>query len=151
MIVNIYLHQDIAHTLMCFGNDMSEVVNKILEAGEDGLIELTDHDPCPDKTNCLHYRVNIFNENYLLLYEQFGHSSNKISLRRLLYWFVENEIYDELGWKPIKQYINSKQELFVKKVKSAIHELSLAKKYTSSSYNKEFLTNLLIKLQQELL
>lgn len=45
MIQSVYLHKYVVDTLCLFG-DLSEVVNRILQEGADGNIELIDRPPC---------------------------------------------------------------------------------------------------------
>ena len=97
MKLSQYLHNDIVDVLKTFG-DLNDVVNKILDAADEGYIEVEDKPPCRDRDGCDRYNIDIHNENYLELLRIHGVKSKQISLRRLLYWFVENEIYEELGW-----------------------------------------------------
>ena len=102
MKISIYLHKPIADLLKEFGN-LSFVVNKILERVEDGTLELENKPAAPDRYGASRYNIDITNEYYLSLIATYSVNSPKISLRRLLYWFVENEIYEELDWK-IKEF-----------------------------------------------
>ena len=98
MIISIYLHRPIVETLRCFGT-LTEVVDKILSAGDDGTIDIMDKPPAPDRNGAGRYDIDVTNENYLSLLETFSINSPKISIRRLLYWFVDNEMYNELDWE----------------------------------------------------
>ena len=49
MIVSIYLHKYVVDTLQLFGN-LDETINKILQAGADGDIEILDRPPCMNQT-----------------------------------------------------------------------------------------------------
>lgn len=132
MTINIHLHKEIADALRCFG-DLSTVVNKILQAGALGVIDIMDKDACPDKDGCEHCRIEVTEPNYLELYKMYGPKNRRISLRRLLYWFVENEIYDELGWHPNAEVVDRRAILFEKKLNIATTELIRAMGYTSST------------------
>lgn len=98
MKFSIYLHREIKETLQAFG-DLSTVVNKILELGENGAFDLTDKPSSPDRGDAGRVTIDVTNEYYLSLLDNYTPNSPRISLRRLLYWFVENEIYEELGWE----------------------------------------------------
>ena len=146
MTINIHLHKEIADSLRCFG-DLSTVVNRILQAGADGLIDIMDKDACPDKEGCEHCRIEITEPNYLELYAIYGPKNRRISLRRLLYWFVENEIYEELGWQTINTKIVDKREiLFEKKLNAAVTELTRAKSYALSASVKDKITDIISQI-----
>ena len=146
MTINIHLHKEIADSLRCFG-DLSTVVNRILQAGADGLIDIMDKDACPDKDGCEHCRIDITEPNYLELYKTYGPKNRRISLRRLLYWFVENEIYDALGWQTVNTKIIDKQAIsFKKKLDAATTELTYAMSYTSSTSVKDKLIDIVSQI-----
>ena len=146
MTINIHLHKEIADSLRCFG-DLSTVVNKILQAGALGVIDIMDKDACPDKEGCEHCRIEVTEPNYLELYKMYGPKNRRISLRRLLYWFVENEIYDELGWRPVNtEIIDKRAILFEKKLNTAITELTRAMSYTSSTSTKDKLAAIIFEI-----
>lgn len=146
MTINIHLHKEIVNSLRCFG-DLSTVVNRILQAGADGLIDIMDKDACPDKEGCEHCRIDVTESNYLELYTTYGPKNRRISLRRLLYWFVENEIYDELGWQTINTEIVDKRAiLFEKKLNTAVTELTRAISYSSSTSVKNKLAAIISQI-----
>ena len=105
MQMSIYLSNDVATMLHCYGT-LNDVINKILIAGAEGAIDIMDKPKVPDKKGGHCYRVEIKEPNYLELIATFGTKSSRISLRRLLYWFVENEVYMELGWEPTEIYVD---------------------------------------------
>ena len=37
-------------------------------------------------------------------------NSPRVSIRRILYWFVDFEIYNELGWKAVNAFEDSSQK-----------------------------------------
>lgn len=146
MTINIHLHKEIADSLRCFG-DLSTVVNRILQAGANGLIDIMDKDACPDKEGCEHCRIEITEPNYLELYTTYGPKNRRISLRRLLYWFVENEIYDELGWQTVNTEIVDKQAILLKKkLNSAVTALTHAMSYALSSTVKDKLAAIISEI-----
>ena len=115
MKFSIYLHKPIADTLKCYG-DLSEITNKILSLGEQGLIILTDKPNVPDRQGATRYDIEVTNESYLSLVKSYPINSCRVSLRRLLYWFVENELYNEFGWKIVNSYVDTDKLKQVKKV-----------------------------------
>lgn len=124
MIVSIYLHKEIANTLKTFGT-LEEVVNKILFAGAEGAYDITNKPNCISREGARRYEINITEPEYLELLQTFPINSSRISLRRLLYWFVENEIYNDLNWTPVNNYIDEGRLNVNKIIKSA--ETSLIK------------------------
>lgn len=97
MILSVYLHKTLYLALTRFGT-LDEVINRILDEGTNGKIDIMNKPICPPKKDGSLYQIKIVNKDYISLYETMGRSA-KISLRRLLYWFVDNEIYNLLGWK----------------------------------------------------
>lgn len=98
----LYLPASMANTLRLFG-DLSDVVNRILDAGFNGDTGILDCPECGDRHGCAQYVVNVTNEEYLELVANYGRSNTRISLRRIIYDFVNNERYIDLGWKMTKQ------------------------------------------------
>ncbi len=105
MIMSIYLSDDVANVLRCYGT-LNDVVNKILVAGAEGAIDIMQKPKITERKGGHYYQIRIGEPNYLSLIDIYGASSSKISLRRLLYWFVENEVYQELSWEPCENYID---------------------------------------------
>lgn len=97
MKMSVQLHRDYYNFICHFGT-LNEVVNKILEAAERGEIEIYDNkDTAPPATDASRYNVEITNKAYIQMVGLLGSRSPTISLRRILYWFVDNEIYTVLG------------------------------------------------------
>lgn len=107
MKLTVYLADEIVDVLNCYG-DLNQVVNKMLEAGANGLIDIMDKPKVPERKGGHYYQIDIQEPNYLSLLESFGTKSSKISLRRLIYWFIENEIYSELDWEVTDEFVESK-------------------------------------------
>ena len=102
MNMSIYLHPYIVDTLKMFGN-LSDVINRIInDMGEErGYI---DYPQCTSRDGASRYEINVTNEDYLSMYNKYGPQSPRASLRRMIYYFVDNEIYSELGWEQINEY-----------------------------------------------
>lgn len=121
MKFSIYLHQAIAETLMCYG-DLSEVVNRILEESENGEFDIIDRPRCPARDGASRYDIEITSEYYINMLSSFPINSPRISLRRLIYWFVEQEMYEVLGWEVTREYHNKKKEAMLKKLSNIISD-----------------------------
>jgi hypothetical protein len=122
MIVSIYLHKEIANTLKTFGT-LEEVVNRILIAGAEGNYDITNKPNCVAREGARRYEINITEPEYLELLKTFPINSSRISLRRLLYWFVENEMYNDLNWAPVNNYIDEGRININRIIKSAETDL----------------------------
>ena len=95
MRIKIRINKITYDTLCTFG-DIDSVVNNVLSSGIDVMRKPT---AIIDANNCVHRYVNVTDQDYLDLLNQFGMHSNIVSLSRLLEWFVDNEIYEQLGWQ----------------------------------------------------
>jgi len=96
MKMSVQLHRQYYNYICHFGT-LDEVVNKILEAAERGEIDIYDNQqPAPPAYETSRYTVNITNKAYIHMVETLGSRSPTVSLRRILYWFVDNEIYVQL-------------------------------------------------------
>lgn len=115
MKVSVYLHDEVLALLKCFG-DLDTVINDILEAGSKGEFEIMDKPAAPDRDGARRIDVNVVNKDYIHLMRQFGPQSRRVSLRRLLYWFVENEVYELLGWVPEADYVTDQDKKIIKQL-----------------------------------
>lgn len=97
MKFSVYLHSHIVDTLRMYGK-LSDVVNAMLDEADNGMFDVTDKPNCSSRDGASRYDIDVTNENYIMLANSYPVNSSKVSLRRLIYWFVENEIYDECGW-----------------------------------------------------
>jgi hypothetical protein len=127
MTISLYLHEEYINILRCFGN-IDEAIDRLLEECEIGNIELMDHDAAPSREGAMRINVNVTNEYYLDLYYKFGSNSKRISLRRLIYWFIDNAVYDSLQWNTTSEYVNSKKEKYRRKINDACSILTKVKK-----------------------
>lgn len=93
--ISIYLHQEIIDILNCFGK-MNDVVNRLLEECINNGSIYGEMEKAPDRTGAR--RLVFFIRKDLIS------QLPRMSLRPIIYWFVENEIYNELGWKMSKEY-----------------------------------------------
>ena len=146
MIFSVYLHAPIAETLKCYG-DLSEVTNKILSCAEQGIFDVVDMPHAPDRSGASRYDIDVTSEFYISLVESFPPNSPRISLRRLLYWFVEQEMYDVLEWVPTFPYISKEKNKILKKIggiESDLHKLLLK----LNEEEKQYCRNTILQLNE---
>lgn len=121
---NIYLHKYVIDSLKQFG-ELNEVINRVIDAGMEGKFDIEDLPIAPLRTpgDCSQLTVIVHNQSYCELVAMHGARSQTVSLRRILYHFVDNELYVDLGWSVQKQddYNNS---LFKNKLAIVIHDCS---------------------------
>ena len=126
MIINLLIDEPTAKIMQYYG-DISEVVNKILEHGARGDIPLMDLPPAPQPLpGTKQYKINVTDLNYLKLCDIYGTKSQRISLRRIVYWFMDNEKYIDFEWTSDKSnYDEGKQELLnvLAEVESSLYKL----------------------------
>ncbi len=146
MRLSLYLHDEILAVLKCFG-DLDTVIDKILLGISSSDIDIMDKPPAPDRAGAKRVDVNITNEEYIQLLRQFGPRSKKISLRRFLYWFVENEIYELINLEPLNDYsaIDEKLKSRINRISKQLEDL---RDRAPSSYYDKF--NIILKLLEEL-
>ena len=108
---SVYLHNYVTDVLLTFG-DLNDVINKILDASDEGHFDITDKPSCESREGASRYNVNITNQTFIQMIKMYGEKNKSLSLRRLLYWFVDNEIYNDLGWEPIRDYIDKDDKIF---------------------------------------
>ena len=118
MIQSVYLHKYVVDTLCLFGN-LSEVVNRILQEGADGNIELIDRPPCTNRDGASRYNIVINQPDYLDMLQYCPVNSPKLSIRRILYWFVDFAVYDDLGWKQTNAYEDKELKRLLKHIDTA--------------------------------
>lgn len=148
---SIYLHRPIVDVLSCYG-DLEETINKILQESAKGNFDCMDKPPCPGREGASRYDIDITEPNYLELLSIYSPFSPKISIRRLIYWFVENEIYIELGWVQTKEFRDRKEELFFNKLKNSLSELEKSKRYAPKKVESmiDSICNSIIELKEYL-
>lgn len=131
--MSVYLHEEIASVLKCYGGDLSETVNRVLDAASEGHFSVMDKPVIPCRDGAGRYTIDVKNEEYLELVSMYPPNSVKVSLRRLLYWFVENEMYDFLGWEVVSEYRDRatiQYERLVKRIRQTAEKLE---KYTPTN------------------
>lgn len=113
MTLHIYLHEDIVRILRMIDANLNNAVNIVLEKLFCNNFP-TDIPSCRQRDpECSLYAIKVWNEDYLILLSTHSKNSSKFSLRRLLYWFVENEMYEAYDIR--LQYNDSKEITALKK------------------------------------
>ena len=97
MVKTIYLHEYVIQILETFGK-IDEVINKIVDIAMSGQLDIESAPVAPPQKDCTQCFIDIKNIEYLRLLDIRGHRNNRLSLRRLIYQFVDEEIYNTLGW-----------------------------------------------------
>lgn len=133
MRLTVRLHEDYYNVLRIFG-ELSDVVNSVLNHCTAGSITCMDKPKAPPIAGTNRYEVDIINEDYLNLLQTYGARSSHISLRRLLYWFVDMEMYNELNFQVNKHGItdalkatNDRAQVLLNKIIKASVELAKLK------------------------
>lgn len=132
MYIDLYLPTETWKMINYFG-DYNIVINYILKLSSvSGLFDVTDKPPAPpiDKVKYSHKRVEITDETFLELMTTYREKSSKISLRRLIVWFFDNEMtryfYDADGNLPKsftpKDYLSS-ENLRIQKIHKILDNL----------------------------
>lgn len=144
MIFSVYLHDYVADTLKCYGT-LDEVVNKILETSEQGIFDVIDMPKCEPRDGATRYNIDVTNEYYITLVNAYSINSPKISLRRILYWFVQQEMADVLGWVPSNEYKDRQKVKILKKlnaVRAELERISMLLTENENNFMKAILEHL---------
>lgn len=153
MIQSIYLHKYIVDTLSLFG-DLSVVVNRILQEGADGKIDILDRPPCMNRDGAGRYNITITQPEYLELLQCYSVNSPKISIRRIIYWFVDFAIYEQLGWRPTRRYEDKSLQTLcrhIDKARASIARIALLRKYDEETIKMtSSIDDLIVKLKEYL-
>lgn len=133
MVVTVRLHEDYYNMLRAFG-ELNDVVNTILNHCSAGDISCMDKPQAPSLVGTARYEIDITNEDYVKLLKTYGQRSQRISLRRLLYWFVDMEVYNELSFvvnkrslEDIRMASNDRTRKLLEKIIDASVELAKLK------------------------
>lgn len=97
----IALEQDVIDYLHCFGK-INEVVNKWLDQAFVENIDICNKPAVKASLPTHRVRITITNDEYIELvkvYGGFNHPS--ISLKRMLYWLMYDEVLEQYGWKQL--------------------------------------------------
>lgn len=138
MRVSVYIHQSILDELSCYG-ELDDVVDKILTLGENGVIDLENKPPCRPRTDAKRVTIDIHNAYYITLVRSYPRNSSLVSLRRLLYWFVENDMCSLLSTVTVTDeelYNNLYGQLLDIVEQLTVLQQSIANVYSRRKYDK---------------
>lgn len=145
--VSIYIEDYVLEVLKTFGQ-LDDVVNKILDCTQH-TVDLATLPVAPPPKNCRRVEVIITNESYLQMSEILGRRSKKLSLRRLLYWFVNNEQYNDYGFEPSEQVDHRKNKYYTR-VQDIYRFVNLLERYYCTPETCDNLRKGLDKVLEEL-
>lgn len=102
---NITIPLEYYNILTVFGS-IEDVIYKALDLCESGEIDLENLPQTADFANVESKRVSVIitHRYYENLREIYGTTSPRVSLRKLLCYIVENEIYYEYHWEVVQVY-----------------------------------------------
>lgn len=125
--ITVYLHEYVYDALTAFG-PLTDVVNRVLDAGEQGCIPIENLPPTPPRSSvsCRQCKIIVTNEYYEDLIATHGERSSVVSLRRILYNFVDNELWTELEWKAVSQIITVSTSRYVHSLQRVVSSLTRA-------------------------
>lgn len=149
MIINLLIDDGTADLIRYYGS-IPQVVNRILQHGAVGEIPLMDLPSVklPDH-NVKQYKVNVTDANYLQLCEIYGTKSARISLRRIVYWFMENEKYIEFNWEADSYFDKSKNQELIELVGEIESKLYRLYKLTGNDPHARIIKNELNAIKNE--
>lgn len=134
MLMSVYLHQEYYDYLSCYGN-IEEVTNRILEAARDLDIESMPN--APSRTGAKRLNINVTSEWYLEELCARPVNSPLYSVRKILYYAVDNELPTVWGWKVSKDYRNKKEDRIRKHLDNAISNLEHAQLLMSNDMREQ--------------
>ena len=127
MIVSVYIERYLMDVMECYGT-VEEVINRMLDEADKGNFDVFDKPSAGSRTeDCVRIDVNITNESYLELLNSFPSNSPRISLRRYVHWFINNEMHHLLGWEIVNEYGKKYKDRAVQSLVKAEHLLMRAK------------------------
>ena len=128
--VSLYLDEYILEVLKAFG-DLNTVVNKILECTSQ-TVDIGSLPVAPASKECKRVEVVIEEPTYLSYIQTMGRKSKKLSLKRLIYWFVNNEQYNDYGFEPVETVDTRKNKYYIR-VSEFLNFVNLLEKYYCDS------------------
>lgn len=95
----IYLHNYILKIFSKYGG-ADNCINKIIDEAMSGKFDYEDSEPAPERSDGKYVYVNIVNQDFIQLINMYGVKSKRVSLRRMIYKYIDEELYEY--WKPEK-------------------------------------------------
>lgn len=145
MRLSIYLHDEYHNYLSLYG-DINTVVDRILTQLSESDIDIEAIHNAPPRDGAKRVNINVTNEWYLSELCARPINSPLYSLRKILYYVVDNELPSEWGWKTVNSYKNRHDERIRKHLDSAISMLIHAK-YLTPHHIGEQLSSIIEQVQ----
>lgn len=141
----VYLDQESINLLEMYG-DISHVTDMVLEYMFEQGLTPSQLPSVVIRNNCKRVNIQVTNEDYIALTQLYPAKSSAISLRRVLNWFITNEIYSEWPITPTNTINNKKQDKFKSKLLTIKTKLINLNKLL----NSENLTNAIEFIDKEI-
>ena len=122
MLISVYLHNEYYQVLKAFGN-IDEVVNKILDYCYNNEIDITTIANAPSRDGARRVTIGVTHQLYLDDYSTCSPNSTKYSLRKIIYWFIDNAIYEELEWKVVNNPETERLDFIIKHLVIILDEI----------------------------
>ena len=105
-ILSVYLQDDVANVVLCFGNTMDEAVANILNAIDKFDAGFEDKPFYGMREGARRYNIVVTNQSYIELLNLRGANNPRVSLKRILEWFVYEELYETIDIQPVRNFKN---------------------------------------------
>lgn len=138
MKVRVSLSADATNYLLQYGDTLSEAVDNVLSAIIDSGGTLSDKPSFESSSDEVQRYVDVTNVDYLTLYSIYSSKSSRVSLRRVLYWFIGNDMGTKLvadGVLTVKHPMNAKRDSAWLAQTRAIEREMLSLKNTMMCYD----------------
>lgn len=127
MRVSVRVHDEYYKYMTQFGQ-FAETIDRLLTEINSRQIDFEQFDKVPPVNGTRNIMVEINNSFYIALVEQYGVHNYKISIRRMIYWFVDYDMGNEWGWPIVQQdSFPSKMSKYVERME---HFCNLALKHS---------------------
>lgn len=140
MELSLYLHREIIDILSCYGN-LPDVINRAIDDCLANGIDVCNKPPAPERTDARRITVDIHNNEYLELLAAYPSNSSIPSLRRFVYWFVEEEIYDQLNWVIVNNYKTSTNKKLARAIDTCISDMQHLLFIIKNDTHREIITD----------
>lgn len=126
MIFSVYIEKYILDIIKCYGT-IDEVVNRMLDAANGETFDVFDKPSIGTRDGSVRCNINVINTDYINLARSMPPNSPRISLRRFIHWFIEEEMPLQLGWKVVRRYKQKERDkirAIINNVEEEMAELS---------------------------
>lgn len=139
MNVRIYLHDSVADMLKMFGS-LDDLVNDLLQRAMAGAFDIETLPVSPKGGEVHRYDINVTNEEFLALREARGATSKSLSIRRLLYWFVDNEMWEQFEMSPCRDLAPRQECKYISRAVRICDELVRLQKDAPANHRAKILS-----------